>query len=249
MKATLITLLTLGSLAMAETENILDSAVYTRVFDATTTGTQEIDLTNLAKSGSFSLTMQLNQAGFEKFCSYIGSTKAAGGQPVVGSLSTTNYTIGTRFGYSSDKETGLIADGGIFITWDNNYRNAQNYLADMRDAMYMGEEVTLTLVHTDKTGTAMDGILFYGFGEYQYEEAFHQADGSLKWQTGLGDWSKLTINTDLVGKVALYAAALDAEQVAASNRAILTMQNVPEPATGTLSLLALAGLAARRRRK
>ena len=49
------------------------------------------------------------------------------------------------------------------------------------------------------------------------------------------------------GGIALYLITSDAYNVVATNYP--GMPVVPEPATATLSLLALAGLAARRRRK
>lgn len=255
MKATLITLLTLGSLAMAETENILDKALYKLVVDDTTTDT--ISLANLGKSGSFTLTMQLNDEAVLKFLTYVGSTTTAAGNPTLVSLEAGSNYVGTAFGYSST--AGTITDGGIFLTSrtsspttsGGNYQDTTNYLKNMDEESKMfGLNVTLTIVHTDKTGTDMYGILFSGLPQLDpWETTFTQISTKLKWSTGLGDWTNLHVNTDLVSKVALYEGVLQTDQIAASNRAILTMQNVPEPATGTLSLLALAGLAARRRRK
>ena len=56
----------------------------------------------------------------------------------------------------------------------------------------------------------------------------------------------VTVNTDLVKAVAIYNSALSADEAKAVGVNMLT---IPEPTTATLSLLALAGLAARRRRK
>lgn len=76
--------MTLGSLAMAETGNILDNAVYKLVVDNTTTDT--ISLANLGKSGSFTLTMQLNDEAVLKFLTYVDSTTAEAGNPTLVSL-------------------------------------------------------------------------------------------------------------------------------------------------------------------
>ena len=247
--------MTLGSLAMAETGNILDNAVYKLVVDDTTADT--ISLANLGKSGSFTLTMQLNDEAVLKFLTYVDSTTAEAGNPTLVSLEAgSNYYVGSSFGYSS--KDGVITDGGIFLTTrtsspstsGGNYQNAVNFLKDMDyESKMFGQNVTLTIVHTDKTRTDMSGIMFYGLPQFDpLEETFTQDSGALKWSTGLGAWKNLHINTDLVSKVALYEGVLEAEQIAASNRAILTMENVPEPTTGTLSLLALAGLCIRRRK-
>ncbi len=66
-----------------------------------------------------------------------------------------------------------------------------------------------------------------------------------------GDWvdnagQPLVLTSDNLGSLStgnLLAASVDAGSL------VLTVENIPEPATGTLSLLALAALAARRRRK
>lgn len=248
--------MTLGSLAMAETGNILDNAVYKLVVDDTTTDT--ISLANLGKSGSFTLTMQLNDEAVLKFCTYVGKNKVEAGSPTLVSLEAGSNYVGTAFGYSSNQE-GQITDGGIFLTSrtssprtsGGDYWGAANYLKNMDgESKMFGQNVTLTIVHTDTEQTDMYGILFSGLPQFDpWETTFTQSSNKLKWTGGLGDWTNLCINTDLVSKVALYEGVLQTDQIAASNHAILTMQNVPEPATGTLSLLALAGLAARRRRK
>jgi uncharacterized protein (TIGR03382 family) len=53
----------------------------------------------------------------------------------------------------------------------------------------------------------------------------------------------VSANADLVDSVYLVGSVLTASEVQSIH------QSIPEPATATLSLMALAGLAARRRRK
>lgn len=60
----------------------------------------------------------------------------------------------------------------------------------------------------------------------------------------LDSLSAITINSDLVKNYTVYDSALSAADATAVGKSL-----VPEPATATLSLLALAGLAVRRRRR
>ena len=86
-----------------------------------------------------------------------------------------------------------------------------------------------------------------------------QNDGTLKEEkyTPSSNWSigqsmndiTLNFNTDLVDSVYVYNSVLTGEDLfKAAETAVKNSLNVPEPTTATLSLLALAGLAARRRR-
>lgn len=64
--------------------------------------------------------------------------------------------------------------------------------------------------------------------------------------------TQLTINNltkhSAVGEIEVYGSVLSAEDIASAMTNIAAAPAVPEPTTATLSLLALAGLAARRRR-
>ena len=69
----------------------------------------------------------------------------------------------------------------------------------------------------------------------------------------LKDNVTLNFNTDLIDSVRVYNSVLTGTDAENAAKAVLGFTpgdgNVPEPTTATLSLLALAGLAARRRRK
>ena len=81
-------------------------------------------------------------------------------------------------------------------------------------------------------------------------------DDSVYMYSGTKNWGfytnidTLTINSSAITSIELYDETLDVKTLAQTMLAATnTDGNVPEPTTATLSLLALAGLAARRRRK
>ena len=92
-----------------------------------------------------------------------------------------------------------------------------------------------------------------------------QADGTLEKKstsTHSSNWSytsydktsvTLNFNTDLIDSVRVYNSVLEGTDAENAAKAVLGFTpgdgNVPEPTTATLSLMALAALAARRRRK
>ncbi len=93
--------------------------------------------------------------------------------------------------------------------------------------------VYLTLVDKDGTSTT-----YYGSNE------------DLRTSAGLGnDLASLGIRTEYISSVYLMSGIATATEATAMNSAAIAAVAVPEPTTATLSLLALAGLAARRRRK
>ena len=90
-------------------------------------------------------------------------------------------------------------------------------------------------------------------GTYDYIKAYayvHNSDGSIDKYTGTNRFSKkpftnitgVVVNSVAVGSIDVYDSAMSVEEI---EKIALS---VPEPTTATLSLLALAGLAARRRR-
>lgn len=79
-------------------------------------------------------------------------------------------------------------------------------------------------------------------GEIASELVYKSLSGK---KAGIYDFSTLWVHENVADKVLVYGEALDSEMAKDVLKNYLT---VPEPTTATLSLLALAGLAARRRR-
>ncbi len=84
----------------------------------------------------------------------------------------------------------------------------------------------------------------------QWTTAGHTAGLGSSWRyDGYGNLGSIVFNSEAVQFLSLDSTILSGDTAYAANAAAINAASVPEPATATLSLLALAGLAARRRRK
>ena len=113
----------------------------------------------------------------------------------------------------------------------------------------------LTLVF-DATGDAntltayVDGTAFTDTVTFTYAEGVTASTALTGFQFGDAFGGGRTSNSVTVDDIALWNRALTAEEVATLPMVVAGSNDaVPEPATATLSLLALCGLAARRRRR
>lgn len=235
---------------------------------------ETFSVAGLTTSSDFSYTIELNEAGITLLKNYVGSSPAAVGAPafvsMIGKNADHKFAIG--MGYSS--ANGKIAKAAPFMAiceagsgkTTSGYRlagDANNYwLGQNNDAMgalltVQGISLTLTANMSQNQGSTLYTTIAYGVegSDVSYysvipgvaEGAANMHDGGLRW-TGF-EMNELQLNSDYVSKVLVYGSTLSAEQALASNQAIFSTSPVPEPATGTLSLLALVGLCARRRRK
>lgn len=265
MKATLLALLTLGSLAMAA--DITDEA-FQKVF-LTTTSEESYDLTDpTTQNKDFSYTFELNQAGLTLIGGYVGSPIANMKMSLVSVIGTnTGEKFGVAMGYSSDQVT--INKGGAFmcntdagkdVQAPNSYYGVNNWLGVNSDAMdclmyLQGVSLTFTANMSSSQGSKLYTTLKYGLpgSEVQYYDTIPSEDTPFMEASGLrwADFAMdtLKVNPDYVSKVVLYDRTLSQQEALASNQAIFSMvAPIPEPTTGTLSLLALAGLCIRRRK-
>ncbi len=113
---------------------------------------------------------------------------------------------------------------------------------DLSDVM----SAAITFTHQDADHSSMVLTLVSSTGQTSY----YGTNTGFKWSGGFGALQELTYDTSLVTSAFLlnehYGDGMDKLNTAAIAAKAAA---VPEPATATLSLLALAGLAARRRRK
>lgn len=114
------------------------------------------------------------------------------------------------------------------------------------------EGKTLTLVF-DATGTSntltayVNGTVNADTVTFTYAEGVTASTALTGFQFGAAFGGSRVSNSVTVDNIAVWNRALSAEEVA--SLPLTVAPAVPEPTTATLSLLALAGLAARRRRK
>lgn len=243
MKKTLITLLALGGLAMGDTTTTIftdlsqDATLGGIVFTAASNtefatitgdiyGTHNNDA---AMTGA--ITLNLTAALAASTDVNLIRVDGSSGDP------------GLRLDTTNDRIVGQWEDGA----YGSKYIN----LSDLKDSAYtVGDNQYVTLTFSFST-TWNDG----GHGTQVYTN-----DGSNVYDLGElasssnTQFNGIMINTDYIKSVAINPALLASaagkdSTVAAAVGVALQTATVPEPTTATLSLLALAALAARRRRK
>lgn len=255
MKKTLITLLALAGVAAA----------------ATTTVT---DLTTSVTSGDVTYTAPTTTGGEGAF-SGSGIWEVGGGSRAHGALTftlnltelaklttqTTLVTVDTtadigliwgqyngEWGIAGNWQGGLWAkDGASFVSYDTLLADAWSVADNATDGF-----ITLTMTVADTAGD-QGGMQLYKAG----------SNASYYTTNGLGSSNNKTIDafkfdTSLIENVAVTSGWVDGGTASGLGTNLETtftsahggkVALVPEPTTATLSLLALAGLAARRRRK
>ena len=256
MKKTLIALMALGGIAFGEGTMFTDLSATTTIDNITYTPGVELaglPFTDGVSIGSFQ-DSDGNMAG------------VYGDKPAFTVAFTLNLTqalstetqvdlIGIS-GDSADMGLTLLGDGTAQGKWNaGTHGDARLTLSDLSSYAYvMGEEsfVTLTLTASKPNANGGRGIQVYvNDGTCVYNHAGLGTNNNTKFDA-------ITINTELISSIAIVsgfsvvnagAASPEAGAVgAALQAAVIPAPSVPEPATATLSLLALAGLAARRRR-
>ena len=136
--------------------------------------------------------------------------------------------------------SGVTAGG----TYNNQYSfgaNNADSIASLDWSIVKSAALTMAL-ETGSRGTAWYLTVLTNDGKCTDLTA---SLAGLRWSS-MGDITTISIDTDVVSTGYAFDGFLDTNSAYALNRAAL---GVPEPTTATLSLLALAGLAMRRRRK
>ena len=254
MKKTLITLLALASVAVADTATTIftdlaqdktitlseDSRITWSATEATFTGDIYTAVTGAQARASVSFTLNLTDAA------------------TVGSTQTELVTI-TKTGY--DGIIGLwLVDGKISGRWKDETFDTVN--GTDHGGTASGQVSIASILADNENVFTVDGDKFIaltlvldracdGFNKDNVGMVLYDADGSVVWNccslgtSGLSTYDAIKLNLDYVGSAASITNAVLSPTDAGTQAAAL----IPEPTTATLSLLALAGLAARRRRK
>lgn len=259
MKTLLITALAAASTACAVT---LDSAAYTS--SDTTQGS--IALTSGSTiSGSFSYTLTLNANAVKDF---MNVTSTATHSIAVAVSNQTDHNISVALGahVSPNDKSGIYGynvntatlvtgtDSAQLYTYNQSNSNGETsstnpgiYSFASSDTVVMDDltGISVTLSHTDTKDTSI--FLTLQFSDGSVLEQYGYQSG-VKWSGGAGSFNTLLFDSAYVTEAYVFSTNLTKEEAFGLNREALGLA-VPEPTTATLSLLALAGLAARRRRK
>lgn len=214
-------------------------------------------------SNQFTLTLKLNSEGIDFLNSYVGHNKA--GMDIVfasiglTSLATTEgatpveHFYGVGMGYSSNGPN--ITSGGFYNVKEvtasesaaGKYNGGGNHLFDTAKYNENLTGVAITIVGLNSgSKPAICATMTHADGSTEAINSLFYT-GGLVTTDPVQEWTTLTLNTQYIDRAWLF----DGMQV--TNQATAQVLNekaiaAPEPATATLSLLALAGLAARRRR-
>ncbi len=167
--------------------------------------------------------------------------------------STASNAVQIHYNGIDNSKTGIgfkkDANGNIIACGMNN-NSAYVTSGDINiSSLVSGDKLTLTIVMTDAGGT------LYGYNaNAQGDDRLVQLATSTSWKYGpSGHYNKIWLATPLGEALSL----LEVRNTKSDFATVLTISEeahsaaklVPEPTTATLSLLALAGLASRRRRK
>ncbi len=238
MKKTIIALLALGGVAAAADTSVLDKAVVgftnfssgvadygTMVDDVTVSTTGSVtSLTGITFDTAMSST---NNRDSFSITLVLDAAK-------IGSVSDFTSLAAAYYSSSGAMGFGLDANGNIKGQWGTS---AYNWTAG---SMPTEGTITLTYVTGNHSGTTEGSRLYVG------DSATYYTNNSLR--TGGNTYNKIEFNNlgGAIKQAYVHNYCLTQAQV---GTLMAETAAIPEPTTATLSLLALAGLAARRRRR
>lgn len=170
------------------------------------------------------------------------------------SLYTNGATSGTNYSIQLQK-----SNSGNLMVYTENFSgsnvggDASNINLGNLDSL-KGKTLTLVFDATGATNTLtayVNGVANTDTVTFTYAEGATPSTALTGFQFGAAFGGDRVSNSVTVDDIVLWNRALTAEEVASLpiTTTVPPTETVPEPATATLSLLALAGLAARRRRR
>ncbi|MGN0821069.1 MAG: PEP-CTERM sorting domain-containing protein, partial [Akkermansia sp.] len=233
------------------------SAAVSSLSDATVHG--DSDLTGISGvSGSFSYTITLNANAMKNV---LGKNSGSAVRPMLvwvdnnyemglamalnntGFVGTYNFNESlsdlTMGGGTGENRQPMTGEGSNPAT--NNFADssAGSNLTSKLDSL---TGLAVTFSHSDTVSSSLYVTLRFSDGSIT---ELYGTSTTFKWSSGVGSTSEVKINEDYIDHIYLFNEALSKKTAQVLNKEA----SVPEPTTATLSLLALVGLCARRRRR
>lgn len=266
MKKTLIALLAVASCAMGETTAVtLGDAI--AAIPNVTDQNSSVDISSDATAYTgVTLTMSLKSDAFMAALldsgvnknTYALATAQIGTSLYIGPAiryNSSNNTLSSAYAVYSNNASGSAANGmegmsvGYGPSWTKDGEvfnkafsqeavDSWGYNTTTKTSNVEKMVLTLTYASAASGGSTYMTVVLNDGTTLEYSG---QTSSSFKFT--YTDVLGVSANDDLVNSVYLFGSVLDASAVQSIH------QSIPEPTTATLSLLALAGLAARRRRK
>ena len=259
MKKTLIALLALGSVAMAaDTLTLYDQWTFDedlvsekgRTFSkqlvntSFAEGAMQLTLNNTGKSGIHldnSNALNLNSNWALQLTCTIPTGNPTGTAQVLACLNNVNPD-GTQLAIANSTDKGVygFAKAPGFTGWASGTRSDTTAALNSPIVLtLMNYQGALYLAQDDQWATFGSGTDSVSVGDMQLN----------KLTLGFGQNGENGLSTQTITVDNLSVYTFDPEKVQVAQVKSALMSNVPEPTTGSLSLLALAGLCARRRKK
>lgn len=233
------------------------SAAVSSLSDATVHG--DSDLTGISGvSGSFSYTITLNADAMKNI---LGKNSGSAVRPMLvwvdnsydmglamalnntGFVGTYNFNESmsdlTMAGGTGENRQPMTGDGSTPAT--NNFA-ASDIGGNLTSKLDSLTGLAVTFSHSDTVSSSLYVTLRFSDGSIT---ELYGTNKNYKWSSGVGSTGAVKINEDYIDHIYLFNEALSKETAQVLNKEA----SVPEPTTATLSLLALVGLCARRRRR
>ena len=154
-------------------------------------------------------------------------------------MSKGNLDSYTLAGVNSENRKPLTGSGSSPAT--NNFADADAG-NNLKSKLATLTSAAITLSHDNTTSTSLYVTMTFSDGTIS---ELYGTNTDLRWDAGIGTIESINVNDVYVKDTYLFRGTVGKDNAFALNAAAL----VPEPTTATLSLLALAALAARRRRR
>lgn len=247
MKKTLIVILALSSVALRPVVLATEFKDYSSILTGGTTIFENTD--PLYSDSSFSLVVNMNVDQLISQLSTTGTTHT-NATIVQLTLGLTGTPSSQDICFSSIYTSTQATTASLWTSLNGGKNGRTNlsgtsnvYLSEVAETDWVGATGAALCITYDKTAGTNTYLTI------QMPEAddivYTTKDKDLKYGTTRGI-NGISLNTDIVKQCYTYMEVLTADEASTISKKAM---NVPEPTTGSLSLLALAGLCARRRRK